>query len=117
MRVVTAAELARVFTFPDLVEALRRGFRSGAVTPARHHHSIAMGDEPAATLLLMPAWHHMTGERRDDRAYLGVKIVSVHPGNAVRGKPSVSGTYVLMAGRTGEPLAAIDGQALTLWRT
>jgi ornithine cyclodeaminase len=27
------------------------------------------------------------------------------------------GTYVLMAGDTGEPLAAFDGQALTLWRT
>jgi ornithine cyclodeaminase len=117
MRVVTAAELARIFTFPDLVEALRLGFRRGAVTPVRHHHSIAIGDEPAATLLLMPAWHDMAGESPEGRAYLGVKVVTVHPGNAARGRPSVSGTYLLMDGRTGEPLAAIDGQALTLWRT
>ena len=117
MRVVTAAELARIFAFPDLIEALRLGFRRGAVTPARHHHSMAVGDEPAATLLLMPAWHDMAGDSRDDRAYLGVKVVTVHPGNAARGRPSISGTYLLMDGRSGEPLAAIDGQALTLWRT
>ena len=27
------------------------------------------------------------------------------------------GTYLLMAGDTGAPLAALDGQSLTLWRT
>ncbi len=112
MRVVSAADLARVFTFPDLIEALRSGFRRGAVVPARSHHAIEIAGEPAATLLLMPAWD-MSGAR----AFLGVKIVTVHPGNAARGRPSVSGTYLLMDGATGEPLAVIDGQALTLWRT
>ncbi len=112
MRVVSAADLARVFTFPKLIEALRRGFRRGAVVPARSHHTIEIAGEPAATLLLMPAWE-MSGAR----AFLGVKIVTVHPGNAARGKPSVSGTYLLMDGGSGEPLAIIDGQALTLWRT
>jgi ornithine cyclodeaminase len=46
-----------------------------------------------------------------------VKIVSVFPGNAARGKPSVIGTYLLLDGDSGEPLAALDGQALTAWRT
>ena len=72
MRVITAAELARIFAFPDLIEALRLGFRRGAVTPTRHHYSIAVGGEPTATLLLMPAWHDMEGESREGRAYLGV---------------------------------------------
>jgi ornithine cyclodeaminase len=63
-------------------------------------------------LLLMPAWE------RDGRApLLGVKIVTVHPGNPKRGLPSVSGTYLLMRADSGESLAVIDGQALTLWRT
>src|SRR4029453_5194151 len=30
---------------------------------------------------------------------------------------SVLGSYVLMSGDTGEPLALIDGTAMTLWRT
>jgi len=46
-----------------------------------------------------------------------VKIATVHPGNAARGRASVSALYCLMAGGTGEPLAVIDGSALTLWRT
>ena len=64
-------------------------------------------------LLLMPAW------TRDgsDHGFLGVKVVNVFPGNAARGLPSVQGAYLLMRGDTGEPLAVIDGKALTLWRT
>jgi ornithine cyclodeaminase len=46
-----------------------------------------------------------------------VKVVAVHPGNAARGRSSVSGAYLLMEGGTGAPLAIVDGQALTLWRT
>jgi ornithine cyclodeaminase len=60
----------------------------------------------------MPAW---TGAARG--GFLGVKIVSVFPGNAARGLASVLGTYVLMDGGTGEPIAALDGTRLTLWRT
>ena len=116
MKVVSAADLARVFNFPDLVEALRAGFRRGAVVPVRSHHSVAIAGEPAATLLLMPAWDDMA-EAGPAGGFLGVKVVAVHPGNAARGKPSVSGAYLLMQGGTGEPLAIVDGQALTLWRT
>jgi ornithine cyclodeaminase len=116
MRVVTADVLAGLFTFPELVEQLRRAFRQGVVTPVRHHHKVTLAGEPAATLLLMPAWTDMsTGPTPD--AYLGVKIVAVYPGNKARGKPSVAGSYLLMAGATGEPLAVLDGSALTLWRT
>lgn len=57
----------------------------------------------------------MPGEGGSD--FLGVKVVSVYPGNAARGFASIFGTYLLMEGDTGRPLAVIDGQALTLWRT
>lgn len=46
-----------------------------------------------------------------------MKIVNVFPGNAARSLPSVMGTYVLMNGDTGAPLAVMDGAQLTLWRT
>ena len=119
MRVITAEDLARLFTYPDLIEALRAAFRRNVVTPVRHHHTIEIADEPAATLLLMPAWDDLsTGAApAPEGGFLGVKIVAVHPGNAMRGKASVSGFYCLMAGGTGEKLAVIDGSALTLWRT
>ena len=110
MRFIAAAEIDAALTYPALIEALRAAFRGNVVAPTRHHHSFARtgGD---ATLLLMPAWQAGSG------GYAGVKIVSVFPGNAERGKPSVMGTYLLLDGDSGEPLAALDGQALTLWRT
>jgi ornithine cyclodeaminase/alanine dehydrogenase-like protein (mu-crystallin family) len=112
MRVVTAAEIDRALTFPALIDALAEAFRSDIVTPARHHHEIARAESPA-TLLLMPAWTGPTG----GRGFVGVKIVSVYPDNAQRSLPSVFGTYLLLDGATGEPLAAMDGTRLTLWRT
>jgi ornithine cyclodeaminase len=115
MRIISADDLARIFTFPLLAEALKKAFTGSAVTPTRHHHSLDMPGGSAATLLLMPAWDDLSGSEED--AHLGVKIVTVHPDNPSRGRPSISGTYLLMAARTGEPLAVIDGQALTLWRT
>jgi ornithine cyclodeaminase/alanine dehydrogenase-like protein (mu-crystallin family) len=114
MRIITAEDLSRVFTFPSLIEALRGGFRSEIVTPARHHHTIERPGEPNATLLLMPAW---TGGAHGTDSYVGVKIASVYPANAARGLPSVSASYVLMDGETGAPIAMIDGGVMTLWRT
>lgn len=110
MRLVTADEIDAALTWPTLIAALRSAFGGNTVTPTRHHHRIARSDGDA-TLLLMPAWQAGAG------GYAGVKIVSVFPGNAARDKPSVIGTYLLLDGDSGEPLAALDGQALTAWRT
>lgn len=43
--------------------------------------------------------------------------MNVFPANGARGLPAVLGTYVLMSGENGAPLAAIDGTRLTHWRT
>ena len=32
-------------------------------------------------------------------------------------RPSIYGSYMLMSGETGEPLAVMDGTTLTAWRT
>jgi ornithine cyclodeaminase/alanine dehydrogenase-like protein (mu-crystallin family) len=110
MRVVGGDEIDRVLNYPDLVETLRQAFRAAITVPARHHHAIARAGAEA-TLILMPAWSDAPG------GHIGVKIVSVFPDNATRGKASVMGTYLLLAGESGEPLAAIDVRVLTLWRT
>ncbi len=110
MRFVAAAEIDKVLDYPALVEALADAFRAGIVAPVRHHHAIERVGE-SATLLLMPAWD-TAGD-----GFIGVKIASVFPLNATRGKPSVMGTYLLLAGDSGAPLAGFDGMTLTLWRT
>jgi len=111
VRVISAAEIDAVLTFERLVEALREAFAAKLVAPPRHHHAIDRGAE-TATLLLMPAW---TGAGK--ASYLATKLATVFPGNAERGHPSVYATTLLMDGSTGEPLAAMDGTHLTLWRT
>ncbi|MCB1500578.1 MAG: ornithine cyclodeaminase family protein [Bauldia sp.] len=110
MRVVSAEEIASVLTYPDLIAALRDAFAGDIAAPARHHHEISRPDADA-TLLIMPAWHRGPG------GYAGVKVVSVFPGNPARGQPSVVGSYLLLDGDSGRPLAVLDGPALTLWRT
>lgn len=110
MRVVSADEIDRALTYPALVDALAAAFRGGLAAPPRHHHGIPRpGAE--ATLLLMPAW------TEGDGGFSGVKVVTVYPDNATRSLPSVLGTYLLLDGSSGMPLAALDGTRLTLWRT
>ncbi len=110
MRFASADDIDRLLDYPGLIAAIRDAFAGGAIAPPRHHHRIARAGAEA-TLLLMPAW------QADGAGFIGVKIVSVFPDNAARAKPSVIGTYLLLAGDSGEPLATLDGVALTLWRT
>jgi ornithine cyclodeaminase/alanine dehydrogenase-like protein (mu-crystallin family) len=111
MRVVSAAEIDRVLDYPGLITAIREAFRGSVIAPPRHHHAIPRTGAADATLLLMPAW------QGGNSGFIGVKIVSVFPDNAARAKPSVMGSYLLIAGDSGEPLATLDGVTLTLWRT
>jgi ornithine cyclodeaminase len=110
VQTITAEEIDRALTYPALVEALREAFRADITVPVRHHHTIPQPGSDA-TLLLMPAWTSGQG------AFLGCKIVSVFPDNGKVSKPAVLGSYLLMSGETGEPLAAMDGTVLTRWRT
>ncbi|MFM9861416.1 ornithine cyclodeaminase family protein [Pseudoxanthobacter sp. M-2] len=114
MRFFTAADLDRLIPPTVLVEALADAFRSGAVSPERHHHAVERPGAATATLLLMPAWRY--GDSAED-GVIGVKVVTVVPDNASRGRPAVAGTYMLMSGATGEPIAQFDGLALTVRRT
>ncbi|HRE21005.1 MAG TPA: ornithine cyclodeaminase family protein [Rhabdaerophilum sp.] len=110
MRVISADEIDSFLDFPALIAAIDEALRRDIIVPVRHHHTIARS-EGNATHLIMPAWASGPG------GFLGVKLVNVFPGNAARGLPSVLGSYVLMNGDTGAPIAVIDGTRLTLWRT
>lgn len=109
MRVIGAAEVEAALGYRDLVERLREAFRSEIAVPLRHHHTVPAPGVDPATLLLMPAW-------RSGR-HIGIKIVTVFPGNPARSLPSIMGVYLLLDGGTGAPLALLDGPALTVRRT
>jgi len=104
MRIFTADQVHEALPWPLLVEQLAQAFAAGAQVPVRHAH--ALGSQDA--LLLMPAWSNDV---------LGVKLVTVMPGNTTRGIATVQATYLLLDRHTGHPLALMDGEALTLRRT
>ena len=108
-----ALETAKGLPFPQLINALRDGFVAGCQAPVRHHHTMQRSGEADATLLLMPAWSNP----QDRQQYLGVKLVTVVPGNMARDLPGLVSTYVLYDGITGEQLALMDGNTITGRRT
>ncbi|MFI6845837.1 ornithine cyclodeaminase family protein [Kitasatospora sp. NBC_00085] len=63
---------------------------------------------PAGELLLMPA---------ASAEYAGVKIAGVAPANPAVGLPRITGSYLLLDGPTLQPVALLDGAALTALRT
>jgi len=100
---IDADELFRLVPLTDALEALRACF---AANPSHvdRVHSIAGGGE----FLLMPA-------AAGDAA--GVKLVGIQPANPTRGLPIIQGVYVLFDMRVGQPVALLDGAALTTLRT
>ena len=60
------------------------------------------------TLLLMPCF---------SAGFFATKLVSVFPGALKHDQPVVNGVLVLADNRTGQPLAIMDGAAITAERT
>ncbi len=86
----------------DALEAALRGGLDPDADPPRSSATAAAGE-----LLLMPS----------AAGGLGVKLVTVAPGNADRGLPRIQGVYVLFDPETLAPAALLDGIGLTDLRT
>lgn len=101
---IDAEELHRVLPMSAAIDALAEAFR-GALpeAPLRSHVETAAG-----SLLLMPA----VGS-----SGVGVKLVTLTPGNPGAGLPLIHAAYVLFDAATQAPVALIDGAALTALRT
>jgi len=104
LRIYNAEEVHAALPWNALVDRLAHAFAQGAEVPLRQAHGLGGRD----TLLLMPAW---------SESALGVKLVTVMPGNAARGTATVQATYLLLDRQTGQARALLDGDALTLRRT
>lgn len=104
---IDGEQLRRHLPYPALIDALRNAFCEQIHAPRRHVH--ALSEQESSTLLLMPVWQQSH--------QLGVKLVTVIPGNRTQGKPTVHALFILMDASTGAPLALMDGEQLTLRRT
>ena len=108
---LSSNDIRRVFSMRDAIEADKNAFirqsRKECITPLRINFDIELG---AGQSLFMPA--HIKGLNAT-----GVKIVSVFPENASKGKPVVPATMILLNDETGEVEAILDGTELTRLRT
>lgn len=105
LRFFSNAEVAERLAYPQLIEALRIGLAKPCSAPLRSCHAL-----PAqASLLQMPVWQAGEG--------IGVKLVTVFPGNGARGLPAVAAVFALFDGEDGRPLALLEASELTARRT
>ncbi|MEJ5152858.1 ornithine cyclodeaminase family protein [Comamonas sp. MYb396] len=108
MRVYSVDETERGLDFTQLIATLESAFASNVSVPLRHTHHIESGGHRGVSLI-MPAWN--------DRGDFGIKVINIYGGNAVLGLPGLHGVYTLFDGRTGVPVASMDANVLTAWRT
>jgi ornithine cyclodeaminase len=110
MRFVTAAEVHRLCAWEPLVGALAESHRKPAPLVDRSELHFER-DGIRETYFNLPAWQPGIA--------MGTKIVTVMPRNPAESAPlpAVQAAYVLCDGKTGAPLALIDGTALTYRKT
>jgi alanine dehydrogenase len=109
MQFLDAQAIRARLPWPAVIAALDEALRAEVHAPLRTSHRIEVPGKPAATLLTMPAW-------RDGRS-IGVKLVTVFPGNTAEGMRSVAAVYALFDANNGMPIALLDGEELTARRT
>ena len=108
MLIIPSEQISQYLAYDKLIEGLRNLFISDYTMPLRHHHFYTNRDGDQNTLILMPVWN---------QDYIGMKQVTVAPGNAKEGQPSIYAQYILSDARTGQPLAMMNAAELTSRRT
>ena len=103
---IPAETVHELLPYAELVDAMAAGHLRPPADVRRTVYSPVGANE---VYLGLPAWQ--PGEA------IGVKLVTVFPGNLTAGLPSVQAVYVLFDGVTGSPLATMDGTALTYRKT
>ncbi len=102
--VITAAAVEHRLAWAPMVAALAEGHRA-----ARAGIGDVFLHRGPDTLLSRAAWIDGLG--------VGVKSVTVMPGNPARGRPSVQGAMVVFDDETGAVAAVIESGLVTKWKT
>jgi ornithine cyclodeaminase/alanine dehydrogenase-like protein (mu-crystallin family) len=104
--ILDSADIARLCSPREAADALRAALAAG-LDPALDRPREVI-DVAAGQLLLMPS---------ESASAVGVKAVTVAPGNTAIGLPRVHGAYLLYRAATLELVCIMDGAALSTLRT
>lgn len=106
---LTEDQIGAVLRMEDLIPAMERAlaeFSAGRVT-----------QPPRQMLAIGPHAAHFGSMPAAGSVGVGAKLVTLYPGNAVRGLPTHAAVIVLFHPETGEPMAIMDGRLITEMRT
>jgi ornithine cyclodeaminase len=111
LRILSREDVQSAISMSEAIETVKSAFaqlsRGQARVPVRTQLGISRHD---GVTLFMPAYLEDTDE-------LGMKMVSVFPGNVERGIPIINAIVTLVDPETGLPTALLDGTYLTALRT
>lgn len=107
-RVLTAEETAARLPYAALADAIGEVALSRSSGAVQAPPRLALPLPDGGVLLVMPA---------TDGEIAITKLVTVHPGNAGRGLPTIQGEVVVMDASTGRRLGVLDGATVTARRT
>ncbi|MGC5324623.1 ornithine cyclodeaminase family protein [Brevibacillus sp. SYSU BS000544] len=115
MLLLTGEDQRNLAKMEDVIEAVATALKEYSldrtITPLRTSIPV---EQANGLSLFMPAY--VSGSE-PGRESLGMKLVSVFPGNRELGKKTIYGIMVLIDANTGEPLALMDASYLTVVRT
>jgi len=103
---ISADEVYARVSFEAAIRAIQRDLKAGIEPSEDFARSIQTVNH--GQLILMPA---------QSSEFVGIKVLTLAPGNPALGKAIIQAVYVLMDAATLSPVAVIDGTALTTLRT
>lgn len=111
MRLIKRDDVRQLISMEEIIQAMRDVFaavgRDEVVLPER---TILETNDKTGTVLFMPGYiPEIDG--------IGIKIVSVFPGNVSRNLPSINAQVILIHPETGDVMAVIEGGWITAMRT
>ncbi|MEZ8601716.1 ornithine cyclodeaminase family protein [Vibrio splendidus] len=101
-----AAQVVESLSMSGLIHSMRKTYQEQATIPQRNVMPLEEGKYDAFALL--PAW---------SESLITVKAFTYFPNNYLEGKDSLCSKIMAFNRADGEPLALLDGKALTYWRT
>ena len=113
MLILTAADVRAALPMDQAIQAMKEAFAAlsdgRAEVPLRSR--LAVPPHEGLTLL-MPAF-----VKASEGEALGMKVVSLFPGNAEKGIPYIQAAVLVLEPDSGRPLALLEGSSLTAIRT
>ena len=106
---LSASDLEHALPMLAAIEASERAYRALSRGDSRAPLRTAIAAPEGGTVLLMGA--------AVEESVLAAKVVSVFPGNADRGEPTIGGLVIAADPMTGAPKAILPGAWLTAMRT